>query len=685
MTKRWSSLDFLSILVLILTPLVISMGLNLSNFSNQRLVFLLQFISFSGLIGFLTARFRSGKEIKELEGFKTTIESSSTNFMIADDSLKIQYLNPALMNMFQTTLEDFRKQFPGFEPSKLIGRSINDFHKDPSHQQNLLRNLKSHFESKVHIAGRTFNLRASKLESSSGKTIGYMVEWIDLTDVIKNQTTRDLTELENLRIKTALDNVTTNIMFADKDGVILYMNKAIVKMFEIAEADIKKDLPIFDTSKLIGMNIDSFHRNPSHQRNILSALTTTHRSRISIGGRTFDLIANPINDEKNVRHGAVVEWADVTNEVRIQGEIEELISFAVDGDFSKRIDSTGKKGFFLLLSNKMNDLMEVSSQGLNDVVRSLNSISQGDLKSKITSEYKGTFGELKDYVNMTLDKLTDVLTEVRKKSDSLLLNAEEVTSTAQNMSQGASEQAASIEQTSASLEQMGASINQNAENAKQTENIAIKSAKSALEGGEAVGNTVTAMKQIADKINIIEDIAYQTNLLALNAAIEAARAGEHGKGFAVVASEVRKLAERSQKSANEISSLATGSVQIAEKAGNLIQELVPAINKTSELVQEISSASNEQSAGVNEVNKAMGQLDQVSQQSASASEELAAIAEELRTQADSLIESISFFQLGDSVSSTREAVQASKKRATTQYGSAHRPMTNDNDSSFKKF
>ncbi|TGL37515.1 methyl-accepting chemotaxis protein [Leptospira perdikensis] len=283
---------------------------------------------------------------------------------------------------------------------------------------------------------------------------------------------------------------------------------------------------------------------------------------------------------------------------------------------------------------------------VDDLVIGLAALENGDLTQLITNDYDGGFAKLRDSFNNTSKKLVDIINDVRTNTDALVNAADEVASTASTLSQGASEQAASVEETSASLEEMGASIDQNAENAKQTDTIATKSAKDAKQGGEAVRNTVSAMKEIADKISIIEDIAYQTNLLALNAAIEAARAGEHGKGFAVVASEVRKLAERSQKSANEIGSLAGTSVQIAESAGKLIEEIVPAINKTADLVQEITAASQEQSSGVNEVNKAMGQLDQVSQQSASASEELAAIAEELQAQAEKLLSSISFFKLG---------------------------------------
>src|SRR5664279_4063118 len=163
------------------------------------------------------------------------------------------------------------------------------------------------------------------------------------------------------------------------------------------------------------------------------------------------------------------------------------------------------------------------------------------------------------------------------------------------------------------MEQMSANIRQNADNALQTEKIAVKSATDAQEGGKAVAQTVHAMKEIAGKISIIEEIARQTNLLALNAAIEAARAGEHGKGFAVVASEVRKLAERSQRAAAEISELSSSSVEVAERAGGMLARILPDVQKTSELVQEITAASREQDSGAAQINKAIQQLDQVIQ------------------------------------------------------------------------
>jgi methyl-accepting chemotaxis protein len=195
------------------------------------------------------------------------------------------------------------------------------------------------------------------------------------------------------------------------------------------------------------------------------------------------------------------------------------------------------------------------------------------------------------------------------------------------------------------MEQMSANIRQNADNALQTEKIAVKSAADTLEGGKAVEQTVAAMKEIASKINIVGEIARQTNLLALNAAIEAARAGEHGKGFAVVASEVRKLAERSQVAAQEIGRLSVTSVDVAERAGEMLQQIVPDIQRTASLVQEISASSKEQDAGAEQINKAIQQLDQVIQQNAGTAEEMSSTAEELSSQAEQLQSVVSFFKV----------------------------------------
>ncbi len=297
--------------------------------------------------------------------------------------------------------------------------------------------------------------------------------------------------------------------------------------------------------------------------------------------------------------------------------------------------------FFLFIVTK------AISKPLEKLGVAANSIANGDLSTTIEIDQKDEIGLVANAFREMVEKLSNVVIDVKSAAQNVASGSEELSSSSQGMSQGALQQAASAEEASASMEQMTANIQQNADNATETEKIAIKASIDAKESGEAVTKTVDAMSNIAEKISIIEEIARQTNMLALNAAIEAARAGEQGKGFAVVAAEVRKLAERSQIAAGEISELASGSVEVAQKAGSMLEKLVPNIQKTTELIQEISAASNEQRTGVEQANKALQQLDQVIQQNASASEEMASTSEELASQADQLQTTIDFFSVDE--------------------------------------
>lgn len=285
-------------------------------------------------------------------------------------------------------------------------------------------------------------------------------------------------------------------------------------------------------------------------------------------------------------------------------------------------------------------------RALHQAITVTERISHGDLTHEAEDQSKrDEIGQLLAAMEHMAVKLSDSLNQVRERADNLNAASDALSATSQSLSQGASEQAASVEETTASLEQMTAIISANTDSARATDQLASQAAEHAKSGGDAVNNAVVAIRQINQKIGMIEEIAYKTNLLALNAAIEAARAGEHGRSFAVVAVEVQKLAENSQQAAKEISELASNNLSVAEQAGTLISEVVPDIQRTADMVREIALASEEQNTGVSQVNGAMLQLDQVSQQNASAAEELSATAQEMNDQAVRLKQLISFFQL----------------------------------------
>jgi len=460
--------------------------------------------------------------------------------------------------------------------------------------------------------------------NAKGEVVGYVETVSDLTPMIS---VKDYTEKEVHRVALNLER----------------MGKGDLNLnFEVPAADQYTKEVAGQFARIDG----SFKQVGSSLTALISDAAMLSEAAVAL---KLDVRADATKHQGDYRR--VVEGVNATLDAVVNpltmliGDVQGLAKAVVAGKLDVRGDDSRHRGQFKEVVQGLNELVDAIVAPINEVKRVMGSLATGDLTQSINQEYQGEFKVLKDAINDTTTKLASTIAEVNSTTETLANATNQISATAQSLSQASSEQAASVEETSASVEQMAASIRQNTENAKVANTMSADGTAKAADGGQAVTETVAAMKQIAKKIGIIDDIAYQTNLLALNAAIEAARAGEHGKGFAVVAAEVRKLAERSQVAAQEIGQLAGNSVGLAERAGKLLDEIVPATRKTADLVQEITAASQEQTVGVDQVNTAIVQLSQITQQNASASEELAATSEEMSSQAAALQELMGFFTI----------------------------------------
>ena len=309
------------------------------------------------------------------------------------------------------------------------------------------------------------------------------------------------------------------------------------------------------------------------------------------------------------------------------------------------------------------------------------SVAHGDLTVAIDLK-PGDTSSLMAQLKRMQDSLATMVATVHQSSINVASASEQIAQGNNDLSSRTEEQASALEETAASMEQLNATVRQNADNSRQANQLAQTATSIAMQGGEVVADVVRTMKDINDSsskiseiIGVIDSIAFQTNILALNAAVEAARAGDQGRGFAVVATEVRALASRSAEASREIKGLISASVErvgagtaLVDRAGQTMTDVVDSIRRVTGIVSEISAASTEQSQGVDQINEAITQMDQATQQNAALVEEMAAAAASLNQQAGELVDTVSTFKLP----------QVYEQRAALQHQPARSPLLGHN-------
>jgi methyl-accepting chemotaxis protein len=347
-------------------------------------------------------------------------------------------------------------------------------------------------------------------------------------------------------------------------------------------------------------------------------------------------------------------------------EASSVLKEMSNGNLKQRVMGN-YKGDHAELKNALNETLNTLSEYIDEISKVLSQMANSNLNIEINKDYKGDFTEIKDALNLIITSFNEVFSEINNASDQVASGSRQVSDGSLSLSQGATEQASAIEELTVSITQVAAQTKENAVNANQANELAIRAKENAKLGNDHMHEMLKSMEEINESssniskiIKVIDEIAFQTNILALNAAVEAARAGQHGKGFAVVAEEVRNLAARSANAAKETTGLIEGSIkkvesgtEIANETAKALNEIVDGVAKSANFVGEIASASNEQASAIAQINKGIEQVSQVVQTNSATAEESAAASEELSSQSQVLKEMVGKFKLKRGISNYR--------------------------------
>lgn len=457
--------------------------------------------------------------------------------------------------------------------------------------------------------------------------------WSNVLNQIRTRIGQNAAEVfdayrETEMLTAAMNSTNANLMVADNDYNIVYINSSLKLLFKQLEKQIQQQLPHFNADKVVGSNIDVFHKDPAHQRQLLAQIKTeAWKAEFDVQGIKFSLTVAPILKD-NRCNGYVIEWQDVTTQRSVEHSLDDAIKEASVGVISHRIPTDKLDGFYLTSATSINTLLHELQQFMAQTIQNIGKLAFNQLNNQIEGDYEGTFRMTQDAINISLHGLNNMVAQVQFTTNQVNQAMQDLTQNVEHLSQQMQQQGSALNNTTNATENMLNSIQQSLDGINSVDTITRRVTNQVNEGNQVMEDALKAMQaveasgqQISNIVGLIDSIAFQTNLLALNAAVEAARAGEHGRGFAVVAGEVRALAGKSAEAAKDIKTLIDTSVQHisegsirAREASQALESIKNSVAEVNLTMEQVNQASIEQGQAIEQVNQAVSVLDNTSQQ-----------------------------------------------------------------------